>query len=92
MSLSVIKCPAKINLALQIKGKRDDGYHLLSMVNLVLELHDVIEIEKMPNGMNTHVICDDMRLLGLRFNLCSRAVDALRERCGFKDQFMIKKI
>ena len=89
MSHFVVKCPAKINLALKINGKREDGYHLLSMVNLPLELHDVIDVEEVPFGMNTHVVCDDMHLLGLRFNLCFRAVEALREKCGFGNNFMI---
>jgi len=85
----VIKSPAKINLALQITGKRDDGYHLLRMVNLPLALHDVIEIETLPYYNDTYVTCDEMRLVGLRSNLCTKAVDALRARFGFKNHFMI---
>ena len=85
----VIKSPAKINLALQIQGTRDDGYHLLRMVNLPLELHDVLEIETLPIYNVTHVTCDEMRLLGLRSNLCTRAVDLMREKFGFKNHFMI---
>ncbi|MBR1847309.1 MAG: 4-(cytidine 5'-diphospho)-2-C-methyl-D-erythritol kinase [Bacilli bacterium] len=85
----VIKSPAKINLALQILGTREDGYHLLRMVNLPLELHDVIEIETLPYYNDTYVTCDELRLLSLRSNLCTRAVDAMRERFGFKNHFMI---
>lgn len=86
----VIKSYAKINLALQINGTREDGYHLLRMVNLPLELHDVLEIETSPYYNVTHVTCDEMRLLGLRSNLCTKAVDALRARFGFKNHFMIR--
>lgn len=85
----IIKSPAKINLALQINGRREDGYHLLRMVNLPLELHDVIEIESLPYYNDTYVTCDEMRLMGLRSNLCTKAVDALRARCGFKNHFII---
>ena len=85
----VIKSPAKINLALQIHGTRDDGYHLLRMVNLPLELHDVIEIDTNPHYTVTHVTCDEMRLVGLRSNLCTRAVDLLRDHFHFNNQFMI---
>ena len=85
----VIKSPAKINLALQINGKRDDGYHLLRMVNLPLGLHDVIEIESLPYYADTYVTCDEMRLVGLRSNLCTKAVDALRAHCHFKEHFII---
>ena len=86
----VIKSPAKINLALQICGTREDGYHLLRMVNLPLELHDVIEIESLPYYNDTYVTCDEMRLLGLRSNLCTKAVDLLRAKFGFKNHFMIR--
>ena len=85
-----IKSYAKINLALQVQGSREDGYHLIRMVNLPLELHDVIDIETHPAYGVTHVICDEMRLLGLRSNLCTKAVDALRAKYGFKQQFMIR--
>lgn len=85
----VIKSPAKINLALQIKGVREDGHHFLRMVNLPLELHDVIDIETLPYFNDTYVTCDEMRLVGLRSNLCTRAVDALRAEYGFKNHFII---
>lgn len=39
-----IKSPAKINLALDIKGKRDDGYHNVEMVMQSVNLYDVITI------------------------------------------------
>lgn len=37
---------AKINLSLEVNGKRDDGYHLLSMVMQSIELHDKIVIKR----------------------------------------------
>ena len=86
----VIKSPAKINLALQINGLREDGYHTLRMVNLPLELHDVIDIETSPYYHITHVTCDEMRLVGLRSNLCTKALDLLRAKFGFKEHFMIR--
>lgn len=36
--------PAKINIGLNITGKRDDGYHLLESFMLPIPLYDVIEI------------------------------------------------
>jgi len=84
-----IKSYAKINLALKVESTREDGYHFIRMVNLPLELHDVLDIDTHPAFGVTHVICDEMRLLGLRSNLCTKAVDALRAKFGFKQQFMI---
>lgn len=42
----IVKANAKINLTLDITGKRDDGYHLLSSVFQSISLFDEIEIEK----------------------------------------------
>ena len=43
------KSHAKINLTLDILGKRPDGYHELSSVMQSISLYDVIEIRKEPN-------------------------------------------
>ena len=40
-----IKAPAKINLCLKVNGKRDDGYHGLTMVMQQISLFDTIEFE-----------------------------------------------
>ena len=39
------KAYAKINLCLDVVGKREDGYHELDMIMMPLELHDEITIE-----------------------------------------------
>ena len=41
-----LKARAKINLTLDVTGKRDDGYHELKMIMQTLELHDKIYIKK----------------------------------------------
>ena len=84
-----VKSFAKINLSLQIKGIREDGYHLLDMINLPLELHDVLEIDTNPVYKETYIVCDDVRLMGLRSNICKKAVDLLRAKYHFKDHFLI---
>ncbi|VEE23533.1 4-diphosphocytidyl-2-C-methyl-D-erythritol kinase [Streptococcus equinus] len=37
------KAPAKINLGLDIIGKRQDGYHDLSMVMVSVDLNDLCD-------------------------------------------------
>lgn len=81
---------AKINVSLKVLGKRDDGYHDLEMVNLPLELHDVIQIDRIPEGTDTYIISDDHRLNVVRNNLCKKAVDALRAKYHFTDNFIIR--
>ena len=41
-----IKAYAKVNLGLDIIGKREDGYHLLKMIMQTVDLYDEIEINK----------------------------------------------
>ena len=37
-----VKSYAKINISLNIKGKREDGYHELDSIMVPIELHDSI--------------------------------------------------
>ena len=41
-----ITANGKINLTLDILGKRDDGYHEVEMIMQAIDLHDVIMVEK----------------------------------------------
>lgn len=42
---------AKINLTLDILGKRPDGYHEVAMVMQSIGLHDTLTLEKIPSGI-----------------------------------------
>ncbi len=42
----LVKAPAKINICLDIVGKRQDGYHLLHTVMHQIPLYDIINVEK----------------------------------------------
>lgn len=45
-----IKAYSKINIALEVVGKREDGYHLLRMIMQNIDLYDLIEVnEKRSN-------------------------------------------
>ena len=47
-----IKAYGKINIALEVVGKREDGYHLLRMIMQNIDLYDLIEInEKRSNDI-----------------------------------------
>ncbi len=47
-----LKSYAKINLSLKITGKREDGYHLLEMINETVSLHDDMVFKKINKGIN----------------------------------------
>lgn len=42
------KAYGKLNLSLDIVGKREDGYHLVRMIMQTVDLYDVITIERQP--------------------------------------------
>ncbi|RYL88205.1 4-(cytidine 5'-diphospho)-2-C-methyl-D-erythritol kinase [Sporolactobacillus sp. THM7-4] len=42
------KAPAKINLSLDVLGKRNDGYHEVRMVMTTIDLADRVECESLP--------------------------------------------
>jgi len=46
-----LKAPAKINLALYIKGLREDGYHELQMIMQSISLADRIKLKKKSGGI-----------------------------------------
>lgn len=48
----IAKAYAKINIALDVVGKREDGYHLLKMIMQQIDLYDVIKVEKQKQNIN----------------------------------------
>lgn len=46
-----IKAYAKVNISLDIVGKREDGYHLLEMIMQSIDLYDELNIEKQNKGI-----------------------------------------
>lgn len=64
------KAYGKINIALDIVGKREDGYHLLEMIMQSIELYDEIQVEIIREGIeikcNKHFIPTDGRNLAYK--------------------------
>ncbi len=80
---------AKINLFLDVTGRRADGYHLVNMVMQSLDLHDTLRIERTgrPGKSRLEIRDPDGRFSGLEDderNLVLRAEKALRERYSEK--------
>lgn len=53
-----INAHAKINLALDVISRREDGYHELRMIMQQIELHDVLYIEEIEAG-NISISCSN---------------------------------
>jgi 4-diphosphocytidyl-2-C-methyl-D-erythritol kinase len=68
---------AKVNLALNILGKRDDGYHDIETVLHTVVLHDVITLRESGEGITVVADVDTVPADGS--NLVHRAATLLRE-------------
>ena len=92
---------AKINLCLDITGRRADGYHELSMLMQSLALGDDIELRAVSDEETALVILPDSRSGGAGElaasaagdNLMLKAFRLLKERCGFTGgvQILLRK-
>ena len=84
---------AKINLALDILGKRSDGYHEVEMIMQAVGLHDSVELAVQENGISLE--CDRIDLPCDRTNLAFRAAELLQAECGVQTgvhMFLTKRI
>ena len=94
MKTTIVKSYAKINIALNVLGKREDGYHELDMVMLPLKLHDSLLIEELPNKKDNFVIMDDFSFYIGHNNIVNKAINVLDKHtslCGTKYKVLIHK-
>ena len=73
-----LPAPAKINLHLEVLGRRPDGYHNLRMVNVLLDLHDTVRLEIRPSGLR--VICRHPQVPNDHRNLAAKAAELLLQQ------------
>ena len=71
------KANAKINLTLDILGKRADGYHLVDMIMQSVSLYDVISVETTDTGIN---VVSDNNLLGGKEDITYKAAELFFEK------------
>ena len=75
-----VKAPAKINLSLDVLGKRPDGYHEISTVMQAVSLYDTVTVSDNDSGEVTiscnyeGVPCDDR-------NICAKAAYRFFDYC-----------
>ncbi|MFZ0613491.1 MAG: 4-(cytidine 5'-diphospho)-2-C-methyl-D-erythritol kinase [Desulfobacterales bacterium] len=68
-----LSAPAKINLFLQVTGRRPDGYHDLFTLMCPLDLADRLRLD--PGGPRIRVICSDPAVPADDTNTAHRAAD-----------------
>ena len=89
MKTLLLKSYAKINIALNVVGKQEDGYHKLDMVMLPLALHDSILLTKVNNAPDNYVTTDDFALGDIQYNLATFAIDTMQKKYGFDSKFRV---
>ncbi|MEI7667836.1 MAG: 4-(cytidine 5'-diphospho)-2-C-methyl-D-erythritol kinase [Erysipelotrichaceae bacterium] len=81
-----IKAYAKINLGLDVLGKRPDGYHDLWMVMLPITLHDLIDIK--VSDKPGFIVHPNYRIRPEK-NTILKMIEVCREEFHFTEQFFI---
>ncbi len=75
---------AKLNLYLDITGKREDGYHTLETVMQSIDLPDIITIKKRSAGIS--VSCSNPLIPENEGNICHKAAALFFDTAGLFDK------
>ncbi|MFA4984955.1 MAG: 4-(cytidine 5'-diphospho)-2-C-methyl-D-erythritol kinase [Candidatus Brocadiia bacterium] len=81
-----LQAPAKLNIFLDVKGKREDGYHEIETVMVQVSLCDEVVISVHDAENDTTSVTSTGIPLGFpqEENLCWRAVEDVRKRTGLR--------
>lgn len=77
----VVRAPAKVNLFLEVLGKRSDGYHEIATLMVAVSLYDTLEFKEDGAGA-IRLSCDSPDLSTGPDNLVCRAAELLRRHTG----------
>lgn len=77
----IVRAPAKINLALDIAGKRADGYHFIKSIMQSVSLYDQVEIKRSEKA-GIRIDCDKKNIPLNADNLAVKAASAFFSYIG----------
>jgi 4-diphosphocytidyl-2-C-methyl-D-erythritol kinase len=77
-----LKSYAKINIALRVLNKRNDGFHNIETIFTSISLHDNITVSK---SKDVEVVCSDPTIPSGSENIAYKAVLAIKEEFGIKE-------
>jgi 4-diphosphocytidyl-2-C-methyl-D-erythritol kinase len=75
-----VAAPAKVNLFLHVVGRRDDGYHLLESLIVLVDFADTLRLTLDRSGRIARV--NDVAGVPAPADLAVRAAHALQRECG----------
>lgn len=76
-----VSAPAKVNLTLDVVGKRPDGYHDVAMLLVRLSLHDKVTVA-LTDSARVAVACPGLDLAAGEENIAARAARLFFEHTG----------
>lgn len=85
MKVVQVKAPAKLNLALDITGRTENGYHLMQMVMQTIDLCDTVWIESDHSG-EIQLFCNWETVPCDHRNICYVCATLFFERTGIENQ------
>ena len=84
-----LKCYAKINWALDVVGKRQDGYHDVDSLLQSVDVYDTLQVELHTEDI-LYGYGHAEPILDLYNDLCFKAVKEFRKQTSIQDKFCIK--
>lgn len=79
--MGTYSAPAKINLSLRVKGRREDGFHEVDTIMAKLDLADELHFH---NSRTTTLLCDDPAMPTDEKNLVIKAIREFEKSYGRK--------
>ena len=76
-----VSAPAKVNLILDVLGRRPDGYHDVAMLMVRLSLHDRVTVA-LTGGGGVAVTCPGLELAPGEDNIAARAARLFLDHTG----------
>lgn len=78
-----VNAPAKVNLAVDVMGRRPDGYHTVSLVLQAISIYDVITLTTNDSGAIT-VTCDKPNVPCDKTNIVYKAAERFFHKTGIE--------
>lgn len=83
-----IKSRAKVNLSLDVVGKRSNGYHEVDMIMQQIDLYDLLVLEKI-SGKSIEIECSNPYVPTDDRNIVYKAIEAVNEYLNIKNGIKI---
>lgn len=80
MNSITVKTSAKINLSLDVTGKRQDGYHNIKSVFQSIGIYDIVTVDQADKGIN--LTCTDLKIPCDSSNIACRAAQLFLDYAG----------